>query len=226
MDHQQFQFSTALSFPAEDVFDWHLKQGAVQRLLPPWRKVKIKEAGSLEVEGSKVELALKIGPFWKTWELEHTGYVPGREFMDVQIRGLFSDWRHRHRVLPTSENTCDLIDDIEYALLPGLIKGKVHKELVRYFNWKHRILGDDLATYRRYPSQKLRILLSGASGFIGGQLKAFLQAGGHEGVTLVCFKELASKESIFWNPVNEELRKEDFEGFDAVINLAGANIAG
>jgi uncharacterized protein (TIGR01777 family) len=71
----------------------------------------------------------------------------------------------------------------------------------------------------------LRILLSGSSGFIGKNLKIFLELAGHEVIRLVRGSEALREESICWEPSHGIVKKEDFEGFDAVIHLAGAGIA-
>ena len=72
----------------------------------------------------------------------------------------------------------------------------------------------------------MRILLSGSSGLIGSALKNFLQTAGHEVACLVRNKEVVvPEETIYWDPVHGLFQKEDFEGFDAVIHLAGSNIA-
>jgi uncharacterized protein len=73
--------------------------------------------------------------------------------------------------------------------------------------------------------RQLRILLSGSSGFIGSQIKIFLKLAGHEVVCLVRRKEDLAADAIYWDPIHGAMRKEDFEGFDAVIHLAGAGIA-
>lgn len=67
----------------------------------------------------------------------------------------------------------------------------------------------------------MRILLSGASGFVGGHLRSFLQKKGHEVIALVRGTSSSSGE-ICWDPVAGKARKGDFEGFDAVFHLAGA----
>ena len=71
----------------------------------------------------------------------------------------------------------------------------------------------------------MRILLSGSSGFIGSHLNPFLQGAGHEVIRLVRKREVLSKDAIYWDPLHGAIKKEDFEGFDAVIHLAGAGIA-
>ena len=74
----------------------------------------------------------------------------------------------------------------------------------------------------RYPS--LRILLSGSSGLIGSEFNRFLQNAGHQVVRLVRNKEELSSGAIHWDPIHGAVQKEDFEGFDAVVHLAGSNI--
>lgn len=83
----------------------------------------------------------------------------------------------------------------------------------------------DLDFFNRYPRIHLRILLSGSSGFIGSHLKMFLQLAGHEVVCLVRKLEDLTEDAIYWDPVHAMVQKEDFEGFDAVVHLAGAAIA-
>ncbi len=70
----------------------------------------------------------------------------------------------------------------------------------------------------------MNILVSGASGFVGSALVPFLQASGHRVKKLVRHKKLGEGE-IFWDPVSENIQKEDFKDFNAVVHLAGKNIA-
>lgn len=70
----------------------------------------------------------------------------------------------------------------------------------------------------------MRILISGACGFIGKPLSLYLREKGHQIIRLQRQKHTDS-DSIFWDPENGVIVKELFEGFDAVIHLAGENIA-
>ena len=71
----------------------------------------------------------------------------------------------------------------------------------------------------------MKIVIAGASGFIGRPLTAALQRGGHQVIRLVRTTERADH-TIFWNPSERNLASAALEGVDAVINLAGENIAG
>lgn len=71
----------------------------------------------------------------------------------------------------------------------------------------------------------MKILISGSSGFIGSELVSSLRDRGHEVIRLVRDEKELSEDTLLWDPQHREIRPEFFEGFDAVINLAGENIA-
>ena len=68
----------------------------------------------------------------------------------------------------------------------------------------------------------LRILVSGASGFIGTELVAQLEAEGHTVLRLVRAKPRNPSE-VLWSPSTGELDPTVLETVDAVINLSGAS---
>lgn len=76
----------------------------------------------------------------------------------------------------------------------------------------------------------MRILIAGSSGLVGKALVHTLREKGHEVFTLVRDKSKTSDHAIFWDPENESWESNFslplFEKMDAVINLAGENIAG
>lgn len=71
----------------------------------------------------------------------------------------------------------------------------------------------------------MKILLSGSSGLIGTALIRFLQLHGHHVVRLLRSESKPTPNAIVWDPESHIYSLSDFEGFDAVINLAGENIA-
>lgn len=66
-----------------------------------------------------------------------------------------------------------------------------------------------------------RILVSGASGFVGTPLVSFLEKSQHQVVPLVRASSEVPKNAIVWDPEKKEAHEDEFEGFDAVIHLAG-----
>lgn len=72
----------------------------------------------------------------------------------------------------------------------------------------------------------MRILVSGASGLIGSALVPYLASRAHEVNRLVRASSEAGTGKIPWDPCAGILDAESLEGFDAVVHLAGENIAG
>jgi uncharacterized protein (TIGR01777 family) len=69
----------------------------------------------------------------------------------------------------------------------------------------------------------MRILISGASGFIGNAIRPALSSAGHESSALV--RRAPISDEVQWNP-SEPLDPQKLAGFDAIVHLAGKNISG
>ncbi len=70
----------------------------------------------------------------------------------------------------------------------------------------------------------MRVLVSGASGFIGTPLVRELRAAGH-GVTRLVRGRVRAEDEVAWDPRRLELDPKDLAGHDAVVHLAGESIA-
>lgn len=71
----------------------------------------------------------------------------------------------------------------------------------------------------------MRVLVSGATGFIGTQLVRFLATKEGEVVRLVRRESPSGSREIPWNPETGSLEASRLEGFDVVVHLAGEPIA-
>ena len=69
----------------------------------------------------------------------------------------------------------------------------------------------------------MKVLIAGASGLIGSALIPALKAEGAEVTRLV--RSFAGEGEIEWHPNQDQIDTARLKGFDAVINLAGENIA-
>lgn len=213
---------------AEELFQWHARTGAFERLQPSWEKIEIiSRSGGLE-KGSRIELRVKVGPFWKRWISEHQDYQKGKFFQDLQIEGPFRYWNHFHRFESDGPSSSFLVDELEYSLPLGSlgwgIAGKrIEKKLDRLFRFRHHITAEDLKAHQGVKPMK--ILISGASGLIGSALTPFLTTGGHAVSRLVRSQSQAGTNGILWDPASGKIDVNALEGFDALIHLAGENIA-
>lgn len=71
----------------------------------------------------------------------------------------------------------------------------------------------------------MKILVSGASGFIGSALVPSLTSQGHKVKRLVRHSLVNTREEIHWEPAEGLIDENHLEDFDAVVHLAGENIA-
>jgi hypothetical protein len=227
---RRFERRTRVPAPAEDVYTWHARPGALERLSPPWDPPRVESrSGGIEDTGARV--VLRAGPFGQRWVAEHYGAVPGREFRDRQIAGPFALWEHTHRMIPEGPDACTLEDWIEYALPAGaageaLGGWAVRRQLARVFEYRHRVTVDDLAAHAGCRGRKaVKVAITGGSGLLGSALVPFLTTGGHEVVRLVRHAPRA-KDEARWDPENGTIDAAALEGVDAVVNLSGENIAG
>ena len=70
-----------------------------------------------------------------------------------------------------------------------------------------------------------RIAVSGAGGLVGSALTASLEAAGHQVVRLVRRQVAPGAREIAWDPVAGRIDAEALSGLDALVHLAGENIA-
>lgn len=231
MSFSTFKRSVRIERPASEVFAWHERSGAFERLAPPWQKLQvIARSGGIR-DGATVSLRTKIGPVWVRWDVEHRDYVAGVQFRDVQKRGPFAHWEHLHRVEPVDDGrACVLTDEITYQLPFGAL-GRLaggafaRAELERLFTYRHAVTKADVELTNRYISVRPMVfLIAGASGLVGRALTAFLQTQGHTVIRLVRRATQASDE-VYWNPAANELDPHAVRGVDVVVNLSGEGIA-
>jgi uncharacterized protein len=226
---REFCKESQFSVPVEELFDWHRRPGALQRLIPPWESITVTDAGNGITDGSTVVLAMRKLGIPLPWHAYHQDYDEYRQFVDIQQTGPFAYWKHCHAFAAATDEKAILTDRVLYKLplsrLSEPFLGRsVYQTLQRMFQFRHQRLQNDLALHQRYKKNTLRVAISGASGFVGTALHSFLKTGGHEVYSLVRKPNPAPHE-IYWNPDKQEIEKEKLEKLDAVIHLAGKNIA-
>jgi hypothetical protein len=218
------EYSSVVDAPRDEVFDWHARPGAFNRLSPPWSPLRvITEATSLK--DGRAELALPGGLRWVAVH-QPDGYDPPRRFVDtIGTGGLASlparvavRWRHTHDFEDVGDNRTRVIDRVETPVPAAALRPM--------FVYRHRQLADDLAAHRLAAQHGLgpsTIAVTGSSGLVGSALTAFLRTGGHRVIALVRRPAKISDERR-WDP--DAPAPDLFTGVDAVIHLAGASIAG
>jgi ligand-binding SRPBCC domain-containing protein len=128
----------------ERVFAFHELPDVLSLLIPPWESASVIQAAKISEVGAQAIIETRlVGPITARWVAEHTVYDPPHVFEDVQIKGPFRSWRHRHIVAPNADGAM-LRDEIDYepplgflgrALAPLLVQ----KRLEKLFAYRHEV---------------------------------------------------------------------------------------
>jgi uncharacterized protein (TIGR01777 family) len=226
-----FERRSPMPVSAEELFEWHTRPGAFERLVAPWQRVKVVERHGGITDGARLVLQVQAGPLRGKWTAEHHDVVAGRQFADRQVTGPFKAWDHTHRFIPDGDDASILEDHLEYEL-PGGRVGRLlgsrpaRPQLERVFRFRHERTRNDLERHlETRDAPRLKVAITGASGLIGRNLAAFLTSGGHE-VVRVVRRRPAGDSEVFWDPAAGEIDAAGLEGVDAVVHTAGESIAG
>ncbi len=225
-----FCLESKFPVPVESLFAWHERPGAIQRLSPPWDPLEVIDRFGGIRDDAWTLLRMRIGPVPYLWQARHRWYEPNRFFQDVQERGPFRYWTHSHRFAADGPDQSWLMDQIEYALPGGRVANRlagrwVNARLRAIFRFRHQRLFHDLELLKRYPRRPLRIVIAGSSGLLGSSLVPFLTTAGHDVYRLVRRPARPHRHEIEWDPARGRLAPAALEEADAVINLAGDNLA-
>lgn len=231
MTDQTFARTSRIAATAQELYDWHSRPGAFSRLAPPWQQIRLRAGSTGLREGSRVVLELKSGPFHRTWEAEHRNVQPGVGFQDIQLVGPFARWEHTHEFSPVDDTRSELRDSISYRLPAGVLGHGVggtfvRQQLERVFTYRHQTTADDLRLYstlRDLP--RLKVAITGATGFIGTALTHLLTTQGHTVVPIGRAANNGGSNIPTWSIEDGLLNPNTLEGVDAVVHLAGESVA-
>jgi uncharacterized protein (TIGR01777 family) len=236
MTNATFTFRSAMPVPADELYAWHGRPLAFQRLQPPWEHIDITStSGSFGTDGYRVEFRTSfLGPIKGTWVADAYDFQPGQHFQDRQVHGPFAYWNHRHNFIPDGPVGSILEDSIEYRLPLGMMgrlfgAGMVRRKLQSVFAYRHALTASDLKRHSLYRDRpRLTIAVTGSRGLVGSELVPFLTTGGHRVVRLVSGKGSPRHDDgtkwVSWEP-SARLDPQVLDGVDAVIHLAGDNVA-
>ena len=147
MADSTFERSSIINAPASEVRAWHFRKGAFEKLSPPWEKANVIESPGELKDGARAVIEVGMGPIKQRWVAVHEITEDG--FIDRQEEGPFAFWEHHHRFLPVDDESCRLVDSIQYRLPFGFL-GKVfggplvRRKLDRMFTYRHEVTKREL----------------------------------------------------------------------------------
>src|SRR5262245_17962484 len=127
-----------------EVFAFFSDPRHLTRLTPPSLGLRVLEAPATLGAGAVLDLRLR----WLGWPLRWRAYIreydPPFRFVDVQVRGPYARWEHRHRFL--EEDGATMMEDrVTYRLPMGPLGMLAHRLMV----------GRQLRALWRYRTRRL-----------------------------------------------------------------------
>jgi ligand-binding SRPBCC domain-containing protein len=148
----QFVKQSVIRTSPERVFEFHEQPDALALLTPDWENARVIQAAKISDVGSQAIVDVSsFGLFKLRWVAQHTAYEPPHFFEDIQIKGPFKSWRHRHIIKPDPAGSL-LRDEIEYEPRAGFI-GRlmaplmIEPRLRKLFNYRHDVTRRWCETY-------------------------------------------------------------------------------
>jgi ligand-binding SRPBCC domain-containing protein len=111
-------------------FAFFSRPANLQAITPAWLDFRIVSVEAELRTGSLIQYRLHWHGVPLRWTTEITAWEPPHSFIDNQVSGPYTLWRHEHRLTPENGGT-RIRDEVTYALPLGVLGRIVHPLLVR-----------------------------------------------------------------------------------------------
>lgn len=117
--------------PIEQVFSFFVDVENLDKITPPWMHFRVHTPTPITMcVGARIEYTIRWRGWPMRWLTEIEKWLPGKRFVDRQVRGPYRLWHHTHDFDAVGDET--IMDDIvRYALPLGPIGRIAHAILVR-----------------------------------------------------------------------------------------------
>lgn len=146
-DRGTYELNSELVVPAgiEETFAFFEDPRNLSRITPLWLNFRIRTPEPLVMRpGAQFDYTIRWLGLPMSWKTLISAYEPPRRFVDEQLRGPYTRWRHEHTFVETPDGT-RVLDHVVYALPFGPLGRLAHRLVVRrqlqeIFAYRRRVL--------------------------------------------------------------------------------------
>lgn len=121
-----FKFETVVKASLERVLVFHNDSYALKLLTPPPIIITFDRVDPIS-ENSESQFTMWFGPIPIRWVAVHKNVILPNTFTDVQKKGPFKYWEHKHTFQWLNENSTMIIDEIFYKPGSGIFYGLISR---------------------------------------------------------------------------------------------------
>jgi ligand-binding SRPBCC domain-containing protein len=119
-----------LARPRAEVFAFFADPANLARVSPPALRLRLLTPGVTLAAGAVLDFRIAWLGLPLRWRAYIREFDPPYRFVDVQVRGPWARWEHRHRFLDEGGGTW-VEDRVTYRLPLGPVGGAMHRALVQ-----------------------------------------------------------------------------------------------
>ena len=131
-----------LPVPVEELFPFFADARNLGEITPPWLKFIVLTPPPFDMKpGLLLDYKLKLRGIPIRWRTEITEWEPPKGFVDIQLKGPYKVWHHRHSFVP-DEGGSLVLDEVVYRATGGWLANKilVQKDLQKVFTYRQQVL--------------------------------------------------------------------------------------
>ncbi len=134
----------------EQIWPFFCDEGNLEELTPGFLNFEVLGKSTREIgEGTLIDYRLKLNGIPIGWQSRIENWEPARHFVDTQVKGPYSYWRHAHEFIPLANGTL-MRDVVRYRLplgwLGSVVAGwKVASQVDRIFSYRSTRIAERFA---------------------------------------------------------------------------------
>ncbi len=131
-------------------FEIFCDEANLEELTPGFLNFEVLGKSTREIgEGTLIDYRLKLSGIPLGWQSRIENWEPARRFVDTQVRGPYSCWRHEHEFIPLANGTL-MRDVVRYRLplgwLGSVVAGwKVESQVDQIFSFRSTKIAERFA---------------------------------------------------------------------------------